>query len=73
MDWAQTASIVAALGAFTGMQAFWIARALDRVHAALDRLDVRLDRVDARLADLEGHVFRDHGERIARLEQRGAA
>ena len=46
---------------FTGVQALWISRALDRVYAALDRLDVRLDHI-------ERVVLRDHGARIARLE-----
>jgi hypothetical protein len=61
MEWAQAATIVSALAVFTGLQALWISRALDRVDATLDRLDARFDRV-------EGVVLRDHGERIARLE-----
>ena len=61
MEWAQAATIVSALAAFTGVQALWISRALDRVYAALERLDVRLDHI-------ERVVLRDHGERIARLE-----
>jgi hypothetical protein len=61
VEWAQAATIVSALAAFTGLQALWISRALDRVHAALDRLDSKFDHV-------EGVVLRDHGERIARLE-----
>ena len=61
MEWAQAATIVSALAAFTGLQALWISRALDRVHVALDRLDLKLDH-------LEGAVLREHAERIARLE-----
>ena len=61
VEWAQAATMVSALAAFTGLQALWISRALDRVHATLDRLDARFDQV-------EGVVLRDHGERIARLE-----
>jgi hypothetical protein len=61
VEWAQAATIVSALAAFTGLQALWISRALDRVHATLDRLDSKFDHV-------EGVVLRDHGERIARLE-----
>jgi hypothetical protein len=61
MEWAQAATIVSALAAFTGVQALWISRALDRVCAALDRIETRFDRV-------ENVVLRGHGERIARLE-----
>jgi len=61
VQWAQAATIVSALAAFTGLQALWISRALDRVSAGLDRLDVELDH-------LEGAVLRDHAERISRLE-----
>ena len=60
-EWAQAARIASALAAFIGLQALWISRALDRVHATVDRLDARFDPVD-------GVVLRDHGERIARLE-----
>jgi hypothetical protein len=60
VEWAQAATIVSALAAFTGLQA-WISRALDRVYAALDRIEARLDRV-------EGDMLRDLGERVARLE-----
>jgi hypothetical protein len=60
VEWAQVATIIAALAAFTGVQAFWIARALDRVYAALDRVDTRLDSIEG--------VVREQGERIARLE-----
>ena len=61
VEWAEAATIVSALAAFTGLQALWISRALDRVYAALDRVDSRLDH-------LERMVLRDYGERIARLE-----
>jgi hypothetical protein len=61
MEWAQAATVVSALAAFTGLQALWISRALDRVHTTLDLLDARFDHV-------EGVVLRDHGEHIARLE-----
>ena len=63
MEWAQAATIVSALAAFTGVQALWISRALDRVYAALDRIDSRLDH-------MEHVVLRDHADRIARLEAR---
>jgi hypothetical protein len=63
VEWAQAAAIVSALAAFTGLQALWIARALDRVCVALDQLD-------ARLSHIETVVLRDHAERLARLEAR---
>ena len=59
MEWAPGGDDrLRALAAFTGVQALWISRALDRVHAALDQLDARLDRV-------EGVVLRDLSERVA--------
>ena len=61
VEWTQAATIVSALAAFTGLQALWISRALDRVHATLDRLDLKFDHV-------EGVVLRDLSERVARLE-----
>ncbi|MCS7007230.1 MAG: hypothetical protein NZL88_06725, partial [Gaiellaceae bacterium] len=60
-EWAQAATVVSALAALTGVQALWISRALDRVHAALDRLDATLDQI-------ESAVLRDHAQRIARPE-----
>jgi hypothetical protein len=75
MEWAQAATIISALAVLTGLQAFWITHALDRVYARFDgvdarfdRVDARLDRIDARLDRIEGVVLRDHAERIARLE-----
>ena len=53
MGWAQVATIIAALAAFTGVQGFWIARALDHVEARLDAID---------------RSVRDQGARVARLE-----
>ena len=75
VQWAQAATIISALAVFTGLQAFWISHALDRVYARFDgvdtrfdRVDGRLDRIDARLDRIEGVVLRDHAERITRLE-----
>ena len=75
VEWAQAATIVSALAAFTGLQALWISHALDRVYARFDgvdarfdRVDARLDRLDTRLDRIEGVVLHDHAERIARLE-----
>lgn len=73
VEWAQAATIVSALAAFTGLQAVWISHALDRVYARFDGVDARLDRIEARLDRIEGVVLRDHGERIARLETRLSA
>lgn len=61
VEWAQAATIVSALAAFTGLQALWISRALERIYTALDRVDSRLDHI-------ERVVLRDHADRIARLE-----
>jgi hypothetical protein len=61
VEWTQAATIVSALAAFTGLQALWISRALDRVDATLDRLDLKFDHV-------EGAVLSDLSERVARLE-----
>jgi hypothetical protein len=61
VEWTQAATIISALAAFTGLQALWITRALDRVHATLGRLDLKFDHVD-------GAVLRDLSERVARLE-----
>jgi len=70
VEWAQAAAVIGSLtavvGVLVGLPTFWISRALDCVDASLGRLD-------ARLVHIEGNVLRDHSERIARLEQRGAA
>jgi uncharacterized membrane protein len=67
VEWVQVGTIIgvltAVVGLAVGLQSFWIAQALDRVHAALDRIDARLDHI-------EGVVLREHSERIARLEAR---
>jgi hypothetical protein len=56
VEWAQTATIIAALIAATGAQAFWIARALDalrtEMHRGFDALGQRMDRLEARLDHL---------------------
>ena len=65
--WPEVATIIgvltAVVGLAVGLQSFWIAHALDRIHATLERLD-------ARLSHMESVVLRDHSERIARLEAR---
>jgi hypothetical protein len=59
MSWEAVAVVLAALAG----QAFWIGRALADLGSRIDRVDARLDRI-------ETTVLRDHGERIARLEER---
>ncbi len=75
VEWARAATIISALAVFTGLQAFWISHALERVYARFDgvdarfdRVDARLDRIDGRLDRIEGVVLREDAERIARLE-----
>ena len=67
VEWFQVGTIIgvltAVVGLAVGLQSFWIARPLDRIHATLERLD-------ARLSHIESVVLRDHSERIARLEAR---
>lgn len=78
MDWAQTWTVIGAVSGVIALQSFWINRALERIEIrfeAIDRrfeaIDRRFDRIDQRLDSIEQSVVRDHGERIARLEQRG--
>lgn len=62
------------------LQTFWVSRSLGKVERSVEalkgelgKLDTKLDaglaRVDARLDDLKTEIVRDHGERIAKLEQ----
>lgn len=62
MTWPAVGVVLAALGG----QAFWIAHALAGVAAQLHEL-----REDVK--SLRDDVVRDHGERIARLEERTRA
>ena len=81
---AQTISLIASLVIVFGAQTAWILRAfvqvdnrLDRVDGRLDRMDIKVDaglaRVETRLDELKTEIVRDHGERIARLEERARA
>lgn len=80
----QTWAIIAALAVIFSAQTAWILYAFARVNKRIDelkddvggqigRLDARLDaglaKVDARLDELKTEIVRDHGERIAKLEQ----
>ena len=80
MDWTQTWTTIAAIAGVIGLQSFWIARSLDaiarrfeQVDARFDRIDERFDRVDVRFDRVDDVLLRDHGERIARLEERERA
>ncbi|MGD0386293.1 MAG: hypothetical protein ABSB73_09170 [Solirubrobacteraceae bacterium] len=68
-----------------GLQTFWINRSLGRVEDALKDVRTELKgeiketriewkgditKVDVRLDELKTEIVRDHGERIARLEER---
>jgi hypothetical protein len=55
VDWAQVVTLISAFAVLIGGQAFWIARALDRV-------ETRLDRVESAIRDL--------AERVTRVEER---
>jgi hypothetical protein len=59
VDWSQVWTIIGTLIAAIALQTFWIGRALDDIRARLDRI--------------EDVVLRDHGERIARLEERASS
>jgi hypothetical protein len=48
VEWAQAASIIAAIAGLVGLQTLWIARALDDLARRLDRVDARLDRLETR-------------------------
>jgi hypothetical protein len=47
VEWAQTATIIAAITGVIGLQTFWIARALDDLSSRLDRFEARLDRFES--------------------------
>lgn len=72
MMWAGVAVVIAALGG----QAFWVAHVLGGLRE--DIRDVRTDLgedirgVRTDLGALREEMLRDHGERIARLEERTA-
>lgn len=53
---ASTITILIALFALMGIQTVWIIRSLDRIHSQLDWLSQK--------------IVSEHGERIARLEEK---
>ena len=74
---ASTITIIATtaglLFAALGLQTFWIARSLDMLRdtfaVRFEAIERRLDRIESRLDDMF-RVLLEHGERIARLEER---
>jgi hypothetical protein len=46
VEWAQAATVIAAITGVIGLQTFWIARAIDDVARRLDRVETRLDRLE---------------------------
>jgi hypothetical protein len=52
VEWAQAATVIAALAGVMGLQSFWIARALDalrtEMHRGFDAFEQRLDRLEGR-------------------------
>jgi hypothetical protein len=65
--WAATGVMATVFVAALAAVSFWIAHA---VNGLARELGGRLDRIDARLDRIETTVLREHGERIARLEER---
>ena len=46
-------------------------RRFDHVDRRFEQVDRRFERIESRLERIEHGVVREHGERIARLEERG--
>jgi hypothetical protein len=67
---AQTIAIIASMVVIFGAQTAWILRSFAQLDQRLDRMDSRFDRMDTRLDELKTEIVRDHGERIAKLEER---
>ena len=72
MEWIQIWTTIGAMAGIVGLQSFWIGRSLDEIRLRIDRVELRLDRIELRLDRIETSVLRDHGERIARLEERAS-
>ena len=70
MEWIQIWTMIGAMAGIVGLQSFWLGRSLDEIRLRIDRVDLRLDRIEVRLDRIETSVLRDHGERIARPEER---
>jgi hypothetical protein len=46
VEWAQAATVIAAITGVIGLQTFWIARAIDDLARRLERVETRLDRLE---------------------------
>jgi len=60
------ATVAGLLFAALGLQTYWISRSLDGIERSLG---ARLDRIETQI-DTMFRVLLEHGERIARLEER---
>jgi hypothetical protein len=73
VTWEAAAVAVAAAGGLTLWLQWGLNRLRDDVRDVRDDLGGRLGRIDGRLDRIETTLLRDHGERIARLEERTGA
>jgi hypothetical protein len=48
VEWAQVASVIAAIAGLMGLQTYWITRELDSLGKRLVRLEARFDHLDER-------------------------
>jgi ubiquinone biosynthesis protein UbiJ len=48
VEWAQVATVIAAIAGLIGLQTYWITRELDSLGKSLERLETRLDRLEGR-------------------------
>ncbi|HKY24309.1 MAG TPA: hypothetical protein VJM07_04080 [Gaiella sp.] len=46
MEWAQVATVIAAIAGLIGLQTYWITRELDSLGKRLERVEARLDRFE---------------------------
>jgi hypothetical protein len=46
VEWAQVATVIAAIAGLIGLQTYWITRELDSLGKRLERVEARLDRFE---------------------------
>jgi hypothetical protein len=46
VEWAQVATVIAAIAGLIGLQTYWITRELDSLGKSLERVEARLDRFE---------------------------